>query len=288
MAVSIPQGNNSYAIYDQTAPLTSENNATVTGWFKIVSHNLNDMEVCNLYKRQGNNTVHEGMDFRYNGGVFKLRVTNSMADNDSGPTTISVNKWYFAAFVRSGNVRDVYVGDENNAIGSSPEASINNAATVGTIYDYIITNSSNHFSTGAAQYVRAFNSTLTRNQIEAERLRTSANMAAWRDTPLPDSSNLNDISGNGRNWYSAGTVSNATGPNLSGGITISQSAFRVRNDDGNEANATWAANENTAITAPANATRRLRFQVDTTGDANATPFQLEGSPYGENSWVKLT
>ena len=63
--------------------------------------------------------------------------------------------------------------------------------------------------------------------------------------------------------------------------TIDQLAVRARNDDGDEAGATFAAAENAMLTAPAG-TRRFRFQLNNTGDPAAiTPqFDWERKPSG--------
>lgn len=43
---------------------------------------------------------------------------------------------------------------------------------------------------------------------------------------------------------------------------LSQYAFRFRNDDGNEANATWLEAENTNVIVDKNNTVRLRITID--------------------------
>jgi hypothetical protein len=74
------------------------------------------------------------------------------------------------------------------------------------------------------------------------------------------------------------------GPTLS----ITQEGYRWRLDDGNQANATWAASQDTGITAPANTTRRLRVLLDTSGDANATTYQLEYKEANDANWTKVS
>jgi len=63
--------------------------------------------------------------------------------------------------------------------------------------------------------------------------------------------------------------------------TIDQLTIRARNDDNDEANASWAAVENAMLTAPAG-TMRFRFQLNNTGDPAAiTPqFDWERKPSG--------
>jgi hypothetical protein len=63
--------------------------------------------------------------------------------------------------------------------------------------------------------------------------------------------------------------------------TLDQLAVRARNDDNDEANASWAAAENAMLTAPAG-TMRFRFQLNNTNDPAAiTPqFDWERKPSG--------
>jgi hypothetical protein len=59
------------------------------------------------------------------------------------------------------------------------------------------------------------------------------------------------------------------------GVNASQSAYRWRNDDGNEAAATWRRTENTADIIQINKNVRLRVQVNATGDPTAALYRLE-------------
>lgn len=70
--------------------------------------------------------------------------------------------------------------------------------------------------------------------------------------------------------------------------TITQEGYRWRNDDGDQANATWAASQDTGITAPANSVRRLRVLLDTSGDANAANYQLEYKEANDANWTVLS
>lgn len=71
-------------------------------------------------------------------------------------------------------------------------------------------------------------------------------------------------------------------------ITIDQEGFRFRNDDGNEASATWDGAQDTDITQPQNTTRRIRFILNTTGNANAILPKLEGKPANAANWIGLS
>ena len=73
--------------------------------------------------------------------------------------------------------------------------------------------------------------------------------------------------------------------------TIEQKNFRFRNDDNNEATATWKANQDTNITLAADTAARIRMLLNATGDPNSIGAQLEyrykpsGGAFG--SWTKV-
>lgn len=71
-------------------------------------------------------------------------------------------------------------------------------------------------------------------------------------------------------------------------ITIEQEGFRFRNDDGNETTATWDGSQDTDITQPQNTTRRIRFILNTSGNANAILPKLEGKPANAANWIGLS
>lgn len=66
--------------------------------------------------------------------------------------------------------------------------------------------------------------------------------------------------------------------------TIEQEGFRWRNDDGNETTATWAAAQDTDITAPVDSTRRIRLVINTTNDADPAQFRLEYKKDTDGAW----
>ena len=79
-----------------------------------------------------------------------------------------------------------------------------------------------------------------------------------------------------------------TDPTGGAAPTVTQEGYRWRLDDGDQANATWAANQDTGITAPANTVRRLRVILDTSGDANAAQYQLEYKEANDANWTKVS
>ncbi len=64
--------------------------------------------------------------------------------------------------------------------------------------------------------------------------------------------------------------------------------YRYRNDDGDEATATWRAAEQTNVSVANGATFRLRFQVDSAGDPPSQPFTLQYRKFGDVSWTSVS
>ena len=72
-----------------------------------------------------------------------------------------------------------------------------------------------------------------------------------------------------------------------GGLSLNQAAFRFRNDDGAENNATWHADQNANVTRPQNTALRIRFRIDASnGDPGAANYQLEFRKSG-SGWNKV-
>jgi hypothetical protein len=72
---------------------------------------------------------------------------------------------------------------------------------------------------------------------------------------------------------------------LGAAATLTQVTTRARNDDGSESAATTIADGN--FTAPLATNVRVRFQIDTSGDAAATQYQLEAQRQGDQVWTKV-
>lgn len=69
--------------------------------------------------------------------------------------------------------------------------------------------------------------------------------------------------------------------------TQEQEGYRFRNDDGSETTATYKAAQDTPATIPVSTNFRLRVIVNTTGDAPATPYNLEYRKVGDAAWRNL-
>jgi len=98
-----------------------------------------------------------------------------------------------------------------------------------------------------------------------------------------DDSPETDATGNGYTGTVTGTAKTAHPI----GVTT-QEGYRWRLDDGTETTATWAANQDTGIVAPANSVRRLRLLLDTSGDANAANYQLEYKEANAANWTAIS
>jgi len=70
-------------------------------------------------------------------------------------------------------------------------------------------------------------------------------------------------------------------------ITIDQEGFRWRDDDNNEASATWLESQDTNITRNSGTNTRLRTIMNATGDPASKDFQLEFRKQGDTIWQKV-
>jgi hypothetical protein len=71
-------------------------------------------------------------------------------------------------------------------------------------------------------------------------------------------------------------------------VLLDQEGFRFRNDDGDEAGATFAEAQDTNITAPLDTNLRVRFIVNAIGDPAATQYQLEAKLSTESDYWKVS
>lgn len=70
-------------------------------------------------------------------------------------------------------------------------------------------------------------------------------------------------------------------------LGVEQEASRWRNDDGNEAGASWRAAQDTAVNVGVSTTLRLRTLLNATGDPPSTPYRLEYRKTNSYDWRKL-
>lgn len=66
--------------------------------------------------------------------------------------------------------------------------------------------------------------------------------------------------------------------------TIDQEGYRHRNDDQDEASATWSAAQDTTVNLAPETPKRLRVLVNATGNPTSQQFQLEYRKVGDASW----
>ena len=71
------------------------------------------------------------------------------------------------------------------------------------------------------------------------------------------------------------------------GVTLEQEGFRARNDDGNEAAATWLADQDTNFTRAKNLNTRLRMLLNATGDPPANAYRIECRKQGVGDFKKI-
>jgi hypothetical protein len=69
--------------------------------------------------------------------------------------------------------------------------------------------------------------------------------------------------------------------------SLDQEGFRFRNDDGDEASATWLDSQDANVTAPLDTNTRIRFVINGVGDPAATQFQLEAKLSNDSDWFKV-
>lgn len=71
-------------------------------------------------------------------------------------------------------------------------------------------------------------------------------------------------------------------------LTLTQSRFRWRNDDGSESGATWDAAEDTNLTVTPGSTRRIRIQVAATSDPASKTYKVQIRKTGTTPWKDAT
>jgi hypothetical protein len=75
--------------------------------------------------------------------------------------------------------------------------------------------------------------------------------------------------------------------NAASSATADQEGARFGNDDGAEAAHTWAAAQDTDITAPAGQTQTVNLIVNTTGTLGAKTFKLQYRKVGASDWLDM-
>ena len=71
------------------------------------------------------------------------------------------------------------------------------------------------------------------------------------------------------------------------GPSLEQEGFRFRNDDGNEAGATWIAEQDTNTERDKNTNTRLRILLNATGSIPSTQYQLEVKKSTDDTYLKV-
>lgn len=89
------------------------------------------------------------------------------------------------------------------------------------------------------------------------------------------------IAGQMRGLFGFGEIASVV---ATGGVTLTQDGFRWRNDDGDEDEATWAADQDANHTVDTLTPVRLRVLVDSSGDTDPAAYRLEYRKVGDPDW----
>ncbi len=70
-------------------------------------------------------------------------------------------------------------------------------------------------------------------------------------------------------------------------VTLEQEGFRFRNDDGDEASATWKTSQDVNSTIHPQENFRLRFLINATGNPAGQQFKVQYRKVGEETWTDI-
>ena len=68
-------------------------------------------------------------------------------------------------------------------------------------------------------------------------------------------------------------------------LALVQDGFRFRNDNGDEAGATWRQLQNVDDTIERHRNFRLRFLINASGDFGGTQFRIQYRKVGDADWI---
>ncbi|MCA0455663.1 MAG: LamG domain-containing protein [Chloroflexi bacterium] len=210
--------------------------------------------------------------------------------NGTGPT-MTVDVWFFFMATRSNSGLTFYWGTEAGGTLNTATASHSHTPSTSTDKRWFIGNDVySDFFNGEGAYVGFWNKTFDATEVDAQYRSTTpvntADLVAFYALAAAASAGT-DSSGNGLNMSVTGTLSDGgSNPVPPVAVTVTQSAYRFRDDDGSESTATWRQSENTVDTAAPEDAFRLRLQVDADGDPASQDLQLEYSVQGSGVWQK--
>lgn len=205
-----------------------------------------------------------------------------------GGFTITNGVWYHYCHTLNGTSNILYRNGTQQTTYT-----VSNPPTLLNIFG----NASGEHFDGYIENVKLFSRVLTAAEIIAESLsiapRNRNSLYAWY--PLIEGfARTADFSGNGRTLTEAGTLTYAPGPPVAWGehaldvwpevFPLEQSAFRFRNNDGDEAAATWRQSENVDDTAAPDEALRLRMQIAAMLNGGSRAFKWQHRKAGAADW----
>lgn len=218
--------------------------------------------------------------------------------------TFSTGTWYFMALTVNGTSINGYYAPAGtntltNVSGSASGAWFTPSNMV--FGDSVFTSEQ---CDGQQQNMMMWTATLTQQELEQQmktfRPQRYTNLHAWYPQLPGSGERARDYSGNGYNMTETGTITDAEPyPPISWGgrviyvnygsaPTLTQNAFRFRNDNGSETTATWRQTQNTNDSNTSATRFRLRFLLNATGDPTAKNFRLEVKKSTDTAYRKVT
>lgn len=193
-----------------TSPLSNRAAYTLTCWFCPTS-----LAAAGLIFSLNNNDMFDTNEDYGIGTDGKLFVASSFFSSTPGTTVLSVDNWYWLAFVRTSQTGDIQI-----YLDSVQEVTLTDSTEFGSQATRMELGGATSGDLGPLPcriaYARAWTAALNTTQIAAEKNAVSAVLATnlYGDWPLQ--SDLNDISGNAHHWTGTG-ITFGDGPGIAAG-----------------------------------------------------------------------
>lgn len=213
-------------------------------------------------------------------------VVGGSSDFPAGPV-LSTGLWVFLAEVReSATSLKLYI-DGSTTPATTNVQDISARGAVGT--ELVSRLNAGDAVIGRIACIKQWNVSKTGAQMAAEKdYYNAVDIAGLHEVwNFPPGGSRLAGSINGYTWTATGTIADAVGPDLSLSSALTQSAFRLRNEDGSETTATWSSAENANATKPLDTPFRIRMQIDAAGDPTAKTFQLEYKKSSDATWIPV-
>ena len=195
----------------RTANVPDDRSFTMCGWFQRVSHAGSFVTACGI--SQASSSPSHSFELAWSSaGALEITAYNAPANTTVFSTNYTNDQWFFGALTGATSTFTGYAG--------GPTVGILEAITVNVPQNYtpaIFWVGDNGWSEGAnfrAAALKVWDVALTATELEQERWYYAparlANLNLW--TPLLLHTDVNDRSGNARNWTTTGTLSTEDGP----------------------------------------------------------------------------